>query len=150
MHAQIRMAEMLPEQAWHVAVPLARLQVHLSRRAAHRALEDLQPGTAEQDFLPQPAELGPGGQAGEIDVGAETQRVELPADCLFQRPQAGEVDQGDALALLVGEGVARRLDEPELAARLGTAARAKALAEFDERIVISRTIDVYRELLPAP
>ncbi|HEY4530686.1 MAG TPA: glycosyltransferase family 4 protein [Luteimonas sp.] len=54
----------------------------------------------------------------------------------------------DANAL--ADAIARLQDDPELAARLGAAARAKALAEFDERIVISRTIDVYRELLPAP
>jgi len=34
-----------------------------------------------------------------------------------------------------------------LRVRLGAAARAKALAEFDERIVIERTVGVYRELL---
>ena len=52
----------------------------------------------------------------------------------------------DALA----QGIARLQDDPELATRLGQAARAKALAEFDEKIVIERTLAVYRELLPAP
>lgn len=56
------------------------------------------------------------------------------------------VRDADALA----DAIARLQDDPELAARLGAAAREKALARFDERIVISRTIDVYRELLPAP
>lgn len=56
------------------------------------------------------------------------------------------VRDADALA----DAIARLEDDPQLAARLGAAAREKALAEFDERIVISRTIDVYRELLPAP
>jgi glycosyltransferase involved in cell wall biosynthesis len=42
----------------------------------------------------------------------------------------------------------RLLDDDRAAARrLGIAARQKVLAEFDERIVISRTLDVYRELL---
>lgn len=36
---------------------------------------------------------------------------------------------------------------PNLRQRLGAAAREKALAEFDERIVIERTMGVYRELL---
>ena len=54
------------------------------------------------------------------------------------------VRNADALA----DAIARLQDDPALAARLGAAARAKALAEFDERIVIERTIDVYRELLP--
>ncbi|MGH8116516.1 MAG: glycosyltransferase, partial [Rhodanobacteraceae bacterium] len=52
----------------------------------------------------------------------------------------------DALA----SAVARLLDSPELARRLGEAARAKALAVFDERIVIHRTLAVYRELLAGP
>lgn len=38
-------------------------------------------------------------------------------------------------------------DDPALRARLGTAARAKALATFDERMVILRTMDVHRELV---
>lgn len=51
----------------------------------------------------------------------------------------------DALA----RAIARLQDDPELATRLGQAARAKALAEFDEKIVSERTLAVYRELLPA-
>jgi glycosyltransferase involved in cell wall biosynthesis len=39
-------------------------------------------------------------------------------------------------------------DHPEWARQLGRAARAKTLAEFDERIVIERTLAVYQELLP--
>lgn len=46
--------------------------------------------------------------------------------------------------------IARLHDDPALVARLGEAARLKALAEFDERIVIARTLAVYRELLSAP
>jgi len=48
----------------------------------------------------------------------------------------------DALA----SAIARLQDDPALARRLGEAARAKALAQFDERIVIRDTQDVYREL----
>ncbi|WP_233347982.1 glycosyltransferase family 4 protein [Luteimonas sp. MC1572] len=54
----------------------------------------------------------------------------------------------DAAALAAA--IARLHDDPELAARFGKAARAKALAEFDEKIVIDRTLAVYRELLPTP
>lgn len=52
----------------------------------------------------------------------------------------------DANAL--AEAIARLQDDPVLAAKLGAAARAKALAEFDERIVIDNTVAVYHELLP--
>jgi glycosyltransferase involved in cell wall biosynthesis len=43
--------------------------------------------------------------------------------------------------------IARLHDNPVLAARLGVAAREKALREFDERIVIERTLSVYEELM---
>lgn len=44
--------------------------------------------------------------------------------------------------------IARLQDDPGLARRLGEAARQRALDEFDERIVIDRTVAVYREVLP--
>jgi glycosyltransferase involved in cell wall biosynthesis len=46
----------------------------------------------------------------------------------------------------------RRLDDDrKLCRRLGLAAREKALSEFDESIVISKTLRVYSELLdPVP
>jgi glycosyltransferase involved in cell wall biosynthesis len=50
----------------------------------------------------------------------------------------------DAKAL--AHAIRRLDDDPALARRLGEAAWTKAHAEFDERIVIRRTIDVYREL----
>lgn len=53
------------------------------------------------------------------------------------------VKDGPALA----HAIARLHDSPELRQRLGTAARGKALGEFDERIVIERTLAVYAELL---
>jgi len=56
------------------------------------------------------------------------------------------VRDDDALAA----AIARLQDDPALARRLGEAARLKAIAEFDERIVIERTIAVYQELLEAP
>ncbi|MGV8943958.1 glycosyltransferase family 4 protein [Thermomonas sp.] len=50
----------------------------------------------------------------------------------------------DAAALAVA--LSRLQDDAVLARRLGAAARAKALAQFDERIVIARTQAVYVEL----
>ncbi len=51
----------------------------------------------------------------------------------------------DARAL--AGAIARLQDDPGLCRRLGAAAREKAFAEFDERIVIRRTIEVYDELV---
>jgi len=47
----------------------------------------------------------------------------------------------------LAEAIARMDDDPALRRRLGLAAREKALAQFDETIVIRRTIAVYEELL---
>jgi glycosyltransferase involved in cell wall biosynthesis len=51
----------------------------------------------------------------------------------------------DAAAL--ARAIARLQDDPALAARLGEAARAKALAVYDERHIVARTFEVYRELV---
>jgi len=52
----------------------------------------------------------------------------------------------DARALAAA--IARLHDNPSLRKKLGNAARKRAVAEFDERHVISRTMCVYRELMP--
>ena len=51
----------------------------------------------------------------------------------------------DAQAL--AEAIVRLQDDPLLARRLGLAAREKALAQFDEVIVIARTLAVYAEVM---
>lgn len=51
----------------------------------------------------------------------------------------------DAAAL--AHAIARLQDDPTLGRRLGEAARAKALARFDERIVVAGTMAVHAELL---
>jgi glycosyltransferase involved in cell wall biosynthesis len=53
------------------------------------------------------------------------------------------VRDGKALA----SAIARLAEDPALCARLGAAARREALAEFDERIVVERTMAVYAELI---
>lgn len=55
------------------------------------------------------------------------------------------VEPRDAGAL--AESIARLDDDRELLLQLGHHARQKALRDFDERLVIQRTIDVYTELL---
>ena len=48
------------------------------------------------------------------------------------------------------QAIARLEDDRSLARGLGEAARAKALAEYDERRIVARTLDVYHELLGEP
>jgi glycosyltransferase involved in cell wall biosynthesis len=63
-------------------------------------------------------------------------------------------DGVDGLLVPAGESeplaraIARLLDDPALARRLGEAARAKALVEFDERKINEATLAVYREVAP--
>jgi len=47
----------------------------------------------------------------------------------------------------LAHAITRLSDDPAFAARLGQAARAKALARFDARIVVADTMAVYRELI---
>ena len=54
----------------------------------------------------------------------------------------------DVLAL--AQAIARLEDDRPLARRLGQAARGKALAQYDERCIVARTLDVYYELLGEP
>ncbi|WP_189339693.1 glycosyltransferase family 4 protein [Rhodanobacter denitrificans] len=56
------------------------------------------------------------------------------------------VGNSDVLA----QAIERLQDQPEFARRLGDAARRKARTQFDERIVIQRTIAVYAELCDMP
>lgn len=48
----------------------------------------------------------------------------------------------------LARAIARLQESPDLCARLGRAARAKALSAFDERFIINSTLAVYRELVP--
>ncbi|HUH55394.1 MAG TPA: glycosyltransferase family 4 protein [Rhodanobacter sp.] len=57
------------------------------------------------------------------------------------------VPMGDSDALV--RAMARLQDDPAFARRLGDAARRKARAQFDERIVVERTMAVYAELCAA-
>lgn len=72
------------------------------------------------------------------DVPGCREVVRHDVDGLLVPPRDGE-----ALAA----AIARLQSEPALARRLGKAARQRALAEFDERIVVGRTLDLYREVL---
>ena len=57
-------------------------------------------------------------------------------------PARDGVALADALDLLIAQ--------PQMRARMGAAGRAKVLAEFDEKLVIGRTLEVYRELVAFP
>lgn len=47
----------------------------------------------------------------------------------------------------IADALSRLKDDPALCYRLGRAARAKAVSQFDNKIVIQRTLDVYKGLI---
>jgi glycosyltransferase involved in cell wall biosynthesis len=49
----------------------------------------------------------------------------------------------------LADAIAKLESDPALCARLGAAARRKALSQFEERSVVERTLGVYRELIPS-
>ena len=51
-------------------------------------------------------------------------------------------------AVALAAAIARLAQCPEDRERFGAAGRAKAIAHFDEKIVIDATLAVYRELIP--
>lgn len=53
-------------------------------------------------------------------------------------------------AASLAASIAQLDDDRGLVRRLGASARGKAISEFDEQLVIQRTIEVYDELLPSP
>ena len=50
-------------------------------------------------------------------------------------------------AVALARAIARLVDDPALAQRLGAAARVRAVTSFDEGLVVERTIQVYEEVL---
>lgn len=51
-------------------------------------------------------------------------------------------------ASALADAILRLVESPELRQRLGRASRIRALSEFDQNIVLDRTMAVYRELAP--
>ncbi len=47
----------------------------------------------------------------------------------------------------LAEAISKLVDDPEMRSRMGKAARAKAESQFDEQIVIERTLSVYQDLV---
>ena len=114
-----------------------------------------------------------GRHAGVVRKGRHCGSAELPRR-LAQKPDGGrrlratarrdrcsrlprgDPRRRDGLLVPVGnseplaKAIGRLLDDPALARRLGEAARARALAEFDERKIIDATLAIYREIVPPP
>jgi glycosyltransferase involved in cell wall biosynthesis len=57
------------------------------------------------------------------------------------------VEPGDAHAL--AEACVQMLEHREQALAMGKAARMRALAEFTPEVMVSRTLEVYRQAMPA-
>jgi glycosyltransferase involved in cell wall biosynthesis len=104
-------------------------------------------GTVDAVVLPSYREGLPKGliEAGACGLALVTTDVPGCREVVTDGVSGLLVPMKDARAL--ADAIAVLQDDPELRARLGLAARERALAEFDEKIVVGRTISVYAELI---
>jgi glycosyltransferase involved in cell wall biosynthesis len=86
----------------------------------------------------------------------EAQAMGVPAVATDIRGCREVVEDGETGFLVpprdpaaLADAVVRMLDDREAAARMGEAARARAVERFDEETVVRRTLEVYRRLLAA-
>jgi len=84
-------------------------------------------------------------EAGACSIPLITTNVPGCRDVVTHEVDGLLIPVRDAEAL--AQAIARLDDDPVLAARLGAAARAKALTLFEEQIVIKSTMAVYAELI---
>jgi glycosyltransferase involved in cell wall biosynthesis len=113
-------------------------------------VDDMPPLLASVDVMVLPSYYGEGLPKSLIEAAAcalPLVTTDMPGcrDVVTDGVDGLLVPPRDSVAL--ADAIAQLQNDPALAARLGAAARAKALSEFDERIVIDRTIAVYRELI---
>ena len=141
-----------PDPGNPAAVPEAILQGWVSEGAVKWLghVDDMAELFSSVDVMVLPTSYREGLPKGLIEAGASG----LPL-ITTDVPGCREVvtDGVDGLLVPVKDSralaaaIARLHDDPALCARLGKAAREKALAEFDEKIVIERTLAVYAELV---
>jgi glycosyltransferase involved in cell wall biosynthesis len=140
-----------PDPGNPAAVPEAALQAWVDEGVLQRLghVEDMPAllATVDMVVLPSYREGLPKGliEAAACALPLVTTDVPGCRDVVSDGVDGLRVPVRDAGAL--ARAIAKLLDDPELAARLGEAARLKALERFDERIVIARTLEVYAELL---
>jgi glycosyltransferase involved in cell wall biosynthesis len=140
-----------PDPGNPAAVPEAALQAWVDEGVLQRLghVDDMPAllATVDMVVLPSYREGLPKGliEAAACALPLVTTDVPGCRDVVSDGVDGMRVPVRDAGAL--ARAIAKLLDDPALAARLGAAARVKALERFDERIVIARTLEVYAELL---
>lgn len=83
-------------------------------------------------------------EAGAMGVALVTTEAPGCREAVAHEQNGLLVPPRDPQAL--ANAIARLHDDAELATRLGNAARERVLREFDERIIIRRTMEIYQEL----
>ena len=140
----------VPDPGNPAAVPEATLRAWVDEGLLHwlGQVEDMPAllGTVDAVILPSYREGLPKSLIEAAACGLPLITTDVPGcrEVVTDEVDGLLVPVRDAAAL--ARATARLQDDAALRVRLGAAARAKALAQFDERIVIERTIAVYREL----
>jgi len=141
-----------PDPGNPASIPQAQLDAWAAEGAVEPLghVEDMPAELARTDIFVLPSYYGEGLPRSLIEAAASALPL-IATDRPGCRDVVSDGENGlivaarDAAALAAA--IRRLHDNPVWARKLGQAARNKALAEFDQRTVISRTLEVYAELL---
>lgn len=141
-----------PDPGNPAAVPKEKLQEWEAQGFVHFLghVEDVPTLLAEADVfvLPSYREGLPRSLIEAAACGLPLVATDVPGcrDVITDRLDGLLVPPRDAAAL--ADAICKLVNDPNLASRLGANAREKAKRVFDEDLIVDRTLDVYRELLP--
>src|SRR6202043_518247 len=104
-NTEFDMPEMLFQLLHRVSVARGGVGVYAGGAAAVDAILDNEGRIADLECFAEQAELGPRGDAFNVDLGAEAALVARRADGGFEGTEGAEADQADDLGLVVAKTV---------------------------------------------
>lgn len=141
-----------PDTGNPAAVPEATVRGWMDEGVLHWLghVDDMPSLLRDTDIVALPTSYGEGLPRGLIEAaasGCALITTDAPGcrEVVVHEVDGLRIPVRDAIAL--ADAIERLVQHPALRHALGVAAREKAVTEFDERIVIARTLDVYAELL---
>jgi glycosyltransferase involved in cell wall biosynthesis len=142
----------LPDPGNPASIPQAQLDAWAAEGAVELLgqVEDMPAELARTDIFVLPSYYGEGLPRSLIEAAATALPL-ITTDIPGCREVVGDGIDGLVIparnAAALAAAIRRLHDNPAWARKLGEAARRKVLAEFDKRIVLAQTLDVYARLL---
>src|SRR5215470_3757794 len=116
--AAIGMPKGSQQRRWNGEIADAAARLDVRCRATNDTFDDLKPHTvANGDHAIQEPKLVPGGPAGDIEIGAKSQRIDGCTDRRLDGGHRSEIDDRYDLFGDVGEAVSRRVQNFRRAAQ---------------------------------